>query len=148
MSLRKLGVRATHANQPACSIHCASRAAHVHTEPSLPRFRSGGTCRQTTSPDHRPAGSQHARCQPSLVSQLEAVADSDRSWWAVMSPCYIYWCSAHWLECSDSVLLLPATRLKKCAEHPTLRRLDEKCGPADDVGMKLATRPVSAVAPP
>ena len=152
MSLRKLGklgVRATHANQPASSIRCGSRAAHLHQEPSLPRFRSGGTCRQTTSPENRPVGSQHARCEPSLVSQLEAVADSGNSWWAVMSSCYIYWCSAHWPECSDSVLRMRATRPEICAEQPILRCLDEKCGPADDVGKKLvATRPVSPVAPP
>ena len=42
-------------NQHASSIHCASRCAHVHTDPSLPRFRSGGTSRQTTCPEHRPA---------------------------------------------------------------------------------------------
>ena len=135
--------------QPASSIRCGSRAAHLHQEPSLPRFRSGGTCRQTTSQENRPAGSQHARCEPSLVSQLEAVADSGNSWWAAMSPCYIYWCSAHWPECSDSVLRMRATRPEICAEQPILRCLDEKCGPADDVGKKLvATRPVSPVAPP
>ena len=108
----------------------------------------------TRGPEHRPAGSQHLRFEPSLVSHLEEVADSDRSWWAVMSPCHIYWCSAPWPECweSMSMSLKRTTVASRIVQgNPLLRggpSLQMPPARKKHLGKQLAgTRPVSIVAP-
>ena len=50
-----------------------------------------------------------------------------------MSPCYIYWCSTHWPECRDSILLKRTTVASRSVEqNPVLRYLDEKRRLADN----------------